>query len=408
MYETLVGILDTADRALAAALAATPPGGLDRMGHLILRLRHRVDYPEDLALVALAGGTGSGKSSLFNVLLDSDVAEVGGIRPTTSVPLISTPRGRAREIEGYLRWFDPSERATHDGLDGVVLIDLPDTDSVETDHRMVVEYLLPRLDAVVWVVDVEKYRDDSLHRGFLRRYVDHGDRFLFALNQVDRLPSAEVAPVAADFKVALTEDGFSYPAVFPIAAGPPIGPLSGIDELRTAIQELAGHSVVAKQVSDLLETVAGITEAIGRAGLDFERRWHEVRTTAASLAVGGDPVGGGRAAAAFFSDIAGEMHGEPAEVALGLSAHVGERLGEFARQGKSAVPPVVSPAGGWFRRNRPAKDSNMTDRVTYVAESLDRYAGDLIRPVLQRRAEAIAALSSLASAIQSWRATSGS
>jgi hypothetical protein len=261
---------------------------------------------------------------------------------------------------------------------------------------------------VVWVVDVEKYRDDSLHRGFLRRCVDHGDRFLFALNQVDRLPSAEVAAVAADFKMALTEDGFSDPPVFPVAAGPPIGPPSGIDELRTAIEGIATHSVVAKQVSDLLETVSGITEAIGKASLDFERRWQDVRTTAASLAVGGDPVSGGRTAAAFFSDIASEMHGEPAEVALGLSAHVGERMGAFARLGESAVPPVASTAGGWFRRNRPGKDSNFADRVTYVAESLDRYAGDLLRPVLQRRAEAVAALSSLASAIESWRGASGS
>jgi hypothetical protein len=408
MYETLVGILDSADRALAAALSAAPPGGLDRMGHVILRLRHRIDYPEDLALVALAGGTGSGKSSLFNILLDTNRAEVGGVRPTTSVPLLSIPRGRAREIEGYLRWFDPSERSSHDALDGVVLIDLPDTDSVETDHRLVVENLLPRVDAVVWVVDVEKYRDDSLHRGFLRRYVDHGNRFLFALNQVDRLPAAEVVAVAEDFRGALIEDGFFDPAVFPVAAGPPIGPPSGVDELREAIQELAGRSVVDKQVTDLLETVSGITEAIGGSSLDFERRWSEVRLNAASLAVEGDPVGGGRLAAAFFSDIAGEMHGEPAEAALAVSAHVGERLGDFARQGVDAIPPVLSPAGGWFRRNRPGKDSKMAERVAYVAESLDRYAGDVLRPLLQRRAEAVAALSSLASSIESWRGASGS
>jgi hypothetical protein len=408
MYENLVGILDSADRALAAALSAAPPGSLDRMGHAILRLRHRIDFPDDLALVALAGGTGSGKSSLFNVLLDTDTADVGGVRPTTSVPLISIPRGRAHEIEGYLRWFDPSERSGHDGHDGLVLIDLPDTDSVETDHRLIVENMLPRLDAVVWVVDVEKYRDDSLHRGFLRRYVNHGNRFLFALNQVDRLPSAEVAAVAADFEMALTEDGFSDPAVFPVAANPPIGPPSGVDELSEAIDDLASRSVVAKQVTDLLETVSGITEAIGGASLDFERRWSEVRLDAASLAVDGDPVGGGRLAAAFFSDLAGELLGEPAEVALGLSAHVGERLGEFVRQGEDAVPPVVTPAGGWFRRSRPGKDANRPDRITYVAESLDGYAGDLLRPALQRRAEAVAALASLASAIESWRGASGS
>lgn len=420
MYEKLVGILDSADRTLASALSVAPPGELDRAAHVILRLRHRIDYPEDLAVVALAGATGSGKSSLFNQLLDGDAAEVGGVRPTTSKPLISVPRGRGNEIAGYLQWFDPADRSSHERPESVVLIDLPDTDSVETDHRLVVENLLPRVDAVVWVVDVEKYRDNSLHRGFLRRHAGHGDRFLFALNQVDRLPAAEVEAVTADFRHALIEDGFSDPDVFPVAAGPPIGPPSGIDELRDAVEAMAASSVPVKLMADLGETVSELVRIVGGAGTDFENRWAGARADAAALAVAGDHVGSGRLAAAFFSGLAGELTGEPSEVSLEISAHVGERLRELAAEAEAAVPPEMGEMApgrkdrpgsrwtGWFRRDRAGVDPNREHRVAYISESLDRYAGDLIRPALRRRAEAVADLSALVNSVENWRGMSGS
>ena len=422
MYENLVGILDSADRTLASALNVVPPGELDRAARVILRLRHRIDYPEDLAVLALAGGTGSGKSSLFNQLLDSDAAEVGGVRPTTSKPLISVPGGRSNEIAGYLHWFDPSDRASHERPEGVVLIDLPDTDSVETDHRLVVEHLLPRVDAVVWVVDVEKYRDDSLHRGFLRRYAAHEGRFLFALNQVDRLRAAEVEAVIADFRTALIEDGFSDPVVFPVAARPPIGPPSGIDELRDGVEAMATSSVPAKLMADLAETVSELVRIVGGAGTDFEKRWAEAREAAAALAVAGDHVGSGRLAAAFFSGLAGELTGEPSEVALGISAHVGERLRELTAEAEIEQPPAPDEkaptrkgrrfgrraGASWFRYQRAGVDANRERRVAHVAASLDSYAGDLIRPVLRRRAEAVADLSALVNGIENWRGTRGS
>lgn len=417
MYENLVGILDSADRTLASALSVVPPGELDRPAHVILRLRHRIDYPEDLAIIALAGGTGSGKSSLFNQLLDSDAAEVGGVRPTTSKPLISVPRGRSNEIAGYLQWFEPVDRSSHEQPQGVILIDLPDTDSVETDHRLLVENLLPRVDAVVWVVDVEKYRDDSLHRGFLRRHAAQGERFLFALNQVDRLPAAEIEAVTADFRNALIEDGYPDPIVFPVAAGPPIGPPSGIDELRDEVEEMASRSVPAKLMADLGETVSELIRIVGGAGTDFESRWAVARDEAAALAVAGDHVGSGRIAAGFFSALAGELSGEPSEVALGISAHVGERLRELTAEAEIELPTgrdEKAPTrkdrlfgrregASWFRYQRAGVDANRDRRVAHLSESLDRYAGDLIRPVLRRRAEAVADLSALVNAVENWR-----
>ncbi|OEV14290.1 hypothetical protein AN219_28215, partial [Streptomyces nanshensis] len=59
---------------------------------------------------------------------------------------------------------------THDGtLSGLVLVDLPDHDSAAPGHREQVDRMLELVDAVVWVVDPEKYADALLHEDYLRR-----------------------------------------------------------------------------------------------------------------------------------------------------------------------------------------------------------------------------------------------
>ncbi len=58
------------------------------------RVAHQVDrrlaFSGSSTVVALAGATGSGKSSLFNALSGTDLARVGVTRPTTSEPLAVT------------------------------------------------------------------------------------------------------------------------------------------------------------------------------------------------------------------------------------------------------------------------------------------------------------------------------
>lgn len=395
MYESLAGILDRADEALGSALRAAPPGALDRAASIVRRVRNRIDYPDDLAIVALAGGTGSGKSSLFNALLDSEEAEVGGVRPTTSTPMVSLPEGREREIEGYLTRFGPVEVVTHPEPRGLVLIDLPDTDSVETAHRMTVEELLPLLDAVVWVVDIEKYRDDALHSGFLAPLVGEGDRFVFALNQVDRLSSPDREVVAQDFRLSLIEDGYAEPTVYPVAARPTAGPPLGVEELGTDLDALAEGSVPLKTVADLEAAVVALVEAIGSGSLDFDRRWEEVRRSVASRAVRGDPVGAGREGAAFFTTIASEATGIVSAAALDVSARLGEWVGRLTREAAVSHGPEAAAA---------AAESS---RIAVVEDGLEEEIDRRLRPAMSDRASAIADLASLATAVREWRARSG-
>ena len=101
----------------------------------------------DHTVVALAGATGSGKSTLFNALTGLELSRVGVRRPTTSAPVACAwdPRGAAGLLDRlgippqvrYARHsvLDEEPRAAEDGLGGLVLLDLPDHDSAASGHR---------------------------------------------------------------------------------------------------------------------------------------------------------------------------------------------------------------------------------------------------------------------------------
>jgi len=90
-----------------------------------------------------------------------------------------------------------AERVEQDQFPGLALLDATDVDSIELGHRAQVEALLPRIDAVIWVLDPDKYADPLLHEEFIRPLADSADQFLFVLNQVDRLAvgSSDRSPI---------------------------------------------------------------------------------------------------------------------------------------------------------------------------------------------------------------------
>lgn len=411
MHDRLVEQLDLVDATLADAAGSIDPGQLVSAANVAARIRNRIDYPEDLSLVALAGGTGSGKSSLFNALLGIDAAEVGGMRPTTARALVSTPDERGVVLDGYIESLGDLARTTHAGMPELALIDLPDTDSVEIDHRLRVEALLPRLDAVVWVVDVEKYRDDLFHRGYIRKLLPYQSQFIFALNQVDRVPKAEVDGLAEDFAESLLEDGIEKPTVLAVAANPPLTPPVNIDALQLAMTKLAKGSVVEKLLVDLEQSVRFIAEATGGAGLDFERRWELERSQAAELAADGHLIAASRQLAAFFSHLAQEMSGPASEAALGLSAHIGEDLGSIVRSAEARLPEVAVPSRNrmrWRRRSEISDNGDLTPlREGHISTELDTLVDRSLRPQLRQRATVVSNLAVLAVSLAELRRSHG-
>ncbi|WP_308369258.1 MULTISPECIES: GTPase [unclassified Streptomyces] len=165
-------------------------------------------------VVAIAGATGSGKSTLFNSLAGVQISETGLRRPTTAAPIAcSWSDGAAGlldrlEIPGRLR-RRPRETSEAEALRGMVLVDLPDLDSAVGAHREHVDRVLALVDAVVWVVDPEKYADAVLHERYLRPLAGHAEVTFVVLNQVDRLPGESADLVMDDLRRLLDDDGIA-------------------------------------------------------------------------------------------------------------------------------------------------------------------------------------------------------
>ena len=157
-----------------------PDGDLVAAHTLVERAGSRLALSRDHTVVALAGSTGSGKSSLFNALARLKLSPVGVRRPTTGVahacvwgPL--EPANRLLDWVGVLPRQRFVRESALDGDDeaalrGLVLLDLPDFDSVERGHRLEVDRLLGLVDQVVWVVDPQKYGDRILHQAYLSQF----------------------------------------------------------------------------------------------------------------------------------------------------------------------------------------------------------------------------------------------
>ena len=230
------------------ALAAAGPGRLpddltDEVTATAERARTRLGRGADRTVVALAGATGSGKSSLFNALVGEDVSSVGVRRPTTS-----TAQAAVYDAEGILGegtaelldWLQVPRRhvlpaGAAPDLHGLVLLDLPDHDSVEADHRAEVDRLVEVVDAFVWVVDPQKYADAALHEQYLRRFAGHAAVTIVVLNQVDLVAEGGRQGVVDDLTRLLREDGLEKVRV--VATSTRTG--EGVDALR---RELAART----------------------------------------------------------------------------------------------------------------------------------------------------------------------
>ena len=290
-------MIDAFDRVVAMAVESAPIEAVEAAAIVGRRARSRRGYLGGTVVVALAGGTGSGKSSMINAFAGEEVARTGALRPTTSQPLAWVP---ANPEPGVIRLLDDigvTERIGQDVHDWLVVIDLPDTDSVATEHRAIVARLLPEVDAVVWVMDPEKYQDRVLHAEHLSPLAAHQDQFLFVLNQIDRVRPEEVPALVEDLRSSLRADGISDPVIIPTAADPTSGPAEGIAELVSALRGLGDAKMVVqrKLLTDLAiaaDGLAGAAGVTGGRGTGFAGEW-EALVGEISEKVAQDVVGPG-------------------------------------------------------------------------------------------------------------------
>ncbi len=197
------------------------------------RLRHGTTH----TLVALLGATGSGKSSVTNAIVGSDIATTGVRRPTTSSTLACV--FGPDDAHGLLDWLEVANRhlvPDTDRLSGLVLLDVPDHDSVAVSHRLEMERIAEHADLLLWVTDSEKYADKAMHT-YLRTLSHHGAVTVMVLNKTDQLVGDEVEIMTNDLERLLTDDGLATPTVIPLSATTGDGVEQLLTRLAGAVEE---------------------------------------------------------------------------------------------------------------------------------------------------------------------------
>lgn len=229
------------EQAVDSAQGRLDSAMIDDARAVVDRAAGRLKLSGEHTVVALAGATGSGKSSTFNALSDLELSAVGVRRPTTSWATACVwGRDGAEEL---LEWLGIPARhqvtrdsmlstgREDDALAGVVLLDLPDHDSTEVAHHLEVDRLVRLADMFVWVLDPQKYADAAIHDRYLAPLASHKDVMLVVLNHIDTVPEERRDGMVADVRRLLAADGLADVPVVPISARHGWG----IDELKRLI-----------------------------------------------------------------------------------------------------------------------------------------------------------------------------
>jgi GTP-binding protein EngB required for normal cell division len=256
--------LDALEEAVQLAERRCDPELLAPARALLARAATRRRLAPDRTVVALAGGTGSGKSSLFNALTGEQLAPTGVRRPTTSRSRAALWPGTVSGsgVEDLLDWLEIRDRHvltadTRDGsLNGLVLVDLPDFDSTAAAHRLEAERMTGVVDLLVWVLDPQKYADAAVHRRYLRPLAGHREVMMVVLNQIDRLDPDAADSCRRDLRRLLADDGLDGVPV--LAASAARG--DGLPQLRAALAQRVSTSqaATARLQADLDEAVAAL------------------------------------------------------------------------------------------------------------------------------------------------------
>ena len=292
------------------------------------RLSQRRELSTEHTVIGFFGATGSGKSTLFNAIAGQNIALSAPTRPTTST--VQAAIWEAEGSEELLDWLGIDKRVypqtqalaaegeategnkatggvaapnavtepapglfnrirravggrgemrTRTG--GLILLDMPDFDSVTTANRDLAARMMRYVDVLVWVVDPQKYADAVIHRDFMVPLAASGAQALCVLNQADKLAPAEVPAVLASLTRLLQAEGTeAHLLAAPIAVSARTG--EGVDVLRDLLAQVAAAKSLSLQRTDAqlhatasqLRTYAGGegTVLAGAYALDAEQK----------------------------------------------------------------------------------------------------------------------------------------
>lgn len=266
------------------------------------RLSQRRELSTEHTVIGFFGATGSGKSTLFNAIAGQNIALSAPTRPTTST--VQAAIWEAEGSEELLDWLGIDKRVYPQTLalaaegeategneaggnnkaiggaaapnavtepapglfnrirravggrgemrtrtGGLILLDMPDFDSVTTTNRDLAARMMRYVDVLVWVVDPQKYADAVIHRDFMVPLAASGAQALCVLNQADKLAPAEVPAVLASLTRLLQAEGTeAHLLAAPIAVSARTG--EGVDVLRDLLAQVAAAKSLSLQRTD--------------------------------------------------------------------------------------------------------------------------------------------------------------
>lgn len=187
------------------------------------------ESPRPCIWIVFIGGTGTGKSTVFNTLCGLPLSKTGIERPKTRGPIAYAYEGVSLEkgfpipgVQVRRVSRDASAGKRFEGRPGEILIvehdrkemahwilvDTPDLDSLQQAHRQMADDLYLMSDVVVFVTSQEKYAD-GVPYGFLQTIQRDEKPFFFILNKagVETNPE-EVSSVLRDHGIRLPPDRF--------------------------------------------------------------------------------------------------------------------------------------------------------------------------------------------------------
>ncbi len=147
-------------------------------------------------IAGIMGGTGTGKSTVFNSLAGRAISEVGVRRPCTTRPVLFVHGDFVEELR-RCPLLAPDGDGNDDALcttvtiqshgladlAGLVLVDTPDFDSVDTHNRLIADNFFIISDIIVFVTSQEKYGDMRCHE-VRDRAVRWGKNMILIMNKV--------------------------------------------------------------------------------------------------------------------------------------------------------------------------------------------------------------------------------
>ncbi|MBX9388395.1 GTPase [Streptomonospora nanhaiensis] len=236
----------------------------------------RVRRPDTPLLIAVAGSTGAGKSTLVNSLVGEQVTTTGVRRPTTNSPVLACnpadvdwfseasflptlPRVRQQGLampgkDGMLV-LAPSESMP----EGVALLDTPDVDSAVSAHHEFAAKFLDAADLWVFVTTSRRYADARVWE-FLQVARDRDTSLAVVLS---RVPKKGRRQLVEHFGAMLEANGLGGATRFVI---PETDQIAGerfkgntVDPIRDYLADVAGDLVQRDRVS--LRTFIGVIDS---------------------------------------------------------------------------------------------------------------------------------------------------